>query len=67
MVEILYKFFYSKYIWSIEKNKFYNLKYFLVGNPDLEDNDILVLALDVCNINLHQEAFETIIKKFGKV
>ncbi|KAL2750923.1 dehydrogenase/reductase SDR family member 7 [Vespula maculifrons] len=39
----------------------------LKENPDLEDNDILVLALDVCNINLHQEAFETIIKKFGKL
>ncbi|XP_046832795.1 dehydrogenase/reductase SDR family member 7 [Vespa crabro] len=39
----------------------------LEENADLKDDDVLVLALDVCNMNLHQEAFDTVIKKFGKL
>ncbi|XP_015189142.1 PREDICTED: dehydrogenase/reductase SDR family member 7 [Polistes dominula] len=39
----------------------------LEGNAHLKDDDVLVLPLDISNINLHQEAFDTVINKFGKL
>lgn len=39
----------------------------LQNNADLEDDNILVLDFDICNVDLHQEIFEKIINKFGKL
>ncbi|KAI4494199.1 hypothetical protein M0802_009068 [Mischocyttarus mexicanus] len=39
----------------------------LEANPHLKDDDVLVLVLDICNINLHEKVFETVVKKFGKI
>lgn len=39
----------------------------LQENNDLKDDDILVLPLNICHTNLHEETFEKIIKKFGKL
>ncbi|KAK2578864.1 hypothetical protein KPH14_001272 [Odynerus spinipes] len=39
----------------------------LEENADLKDDDILILPLDICNTDLHQETFKTIITKFGKL